>query len=372
MDNALPQQENPACYPDFASLRKALDDAFDYFSADSYTSLNLSAGQKAEYISQVLKSFCPEKCSEIDLYALRDPEKPYTRNVIVYGGKDSDDSGAKYTLELVSWSIESSTKIHNYPCEFSLTMPLQGGLKVEKWTSSDGLLCDQQPSHVAFLLEGQVACVSSAHVYRVSNPRKTVPALSLCLSYPPYREHTTWVDPRTTIHPAPASSSTPSSSSPAATKLIPRRTRIGCYSIRGIRTPRLECRLSPHGLMLRELRDKITPAPVTFDSRRLKTAHSMLGSAAAAIVSATRVNLAPGSAALAQGQASMGKKKQAEKKDIVIRTPSANLQLGETIGRGAFGSVFQALNRSSGEIVAVKKLPAPNPGTFTDHGMIRL
>jgi len=90
---------------------------------------------------------------------------------------------------------------------------------------------------VKFYLEGQgqVALMSNAHgVFQLTNPRKYVNMISLSLISPPYRAHTTWVSQTEE----------------------PQLTRVGTFSIRGIRTPRLEARLGLHGKVLYELKEK--------------------------------------------------------------------------------------------------------------------
>jgi hypothetical protein len=260
---------------------------------------------------ELMKTFIPQQ-KELELFGLFDSCKPYTRNVI--------HDSTKFTLCLYCWNPGAESKIHDHPCDLCLVLPLSGSLKVERYDAMTMAI-----DNVRFYLEGQVATLSNANgVFRITNPRRYVSAMSLSLLSPSYRTHTTWVSPT-----AP-----------------PKLTRIGTFSIRGIRTPRLEARLGLHGQLLVELKERAVLIPA--DKNMRPDGHR-------------------------GGEAGGG----GSSSDDVLKaqslvTKSGVYKLGEHVGRGAYGNVYQALNKTTGTFAAVKVIPAPYEDAESERHMAKI
>lgn len=310
-------EASPPVLTSFKGLGEALDDCFSHFANEARDQRPMSPDLKQRYCQEVLRMFSPES-KELDRMALFDPFKPYTRNLMI--------ESTAYTVALYCWNMEAQSSIHSHPCEFCLHTCLSGSLRIERFNCESGslhVLNPNKPIGVTFLMEGQICSLNdNLGVVRMTNPRKYVQCISLSLISPPYLEHITW-------WPNPQNGAASSSSSSSAT-LLPRRTRIGCYSVRGIRTPRLESKLSLHGKMLNQLKESTFRIPA---------------------VSLTVTNT-PQSSGSGGRQRVAGKRKM----EMLIKKGDDTYQLGEAIGRGSFGAVYQALNRKTGEFVAIKRV----------------
>ena len=330
----------------FEELASEISESFQFFDSqqgglgDYGGSADIAV--QAKYLGELLRTFKPKK-SQLDLFSLFDANKPYTRNVIC--------DSRRFQLVLYCWTPGAASKIHDHPCDFCLVVPLSGALKIERFEPGRVLVRNQ----VRFLLEGQVAFLTNNDgLFKFTNPRRYVNMISLSLLTPPYRSHTTWVTPESQ----------------------PELTRIGTFSIRGIRTPRLEARLSPHGHMLVELKEKATLIPAGAnlkphgkrrDNYSAATAATGGASASAAdggggvraAAAFSSAGSVPASPERGISESTRGVDSKTGK--VTIQTRSGDVfSLGESVGKGAFGSVFQAFSKITGNFAAVKVISAPS------------
>lgn len=332
----------------FEELASEISESFQFF--DSQEGLGDCGGSQdiaaqAKYLAELLRTFKPKK-SQLDMFCLYDANKPYTRNVIC--------DSRRFQLVLYCWNPGAASKIHDHPCDFCLVVPLSGALKIERFEPGRVLVRNQ----VRFLLEGQgqVAFLTNNDgFFKFTNPRRYVNMISLSLLTPPYRSHTTWATPESE----------------------PELTRIGTFSIRGIRTPRLEARLSHHGRMLVELKEKATLIPAGANlkphgkRRDIFSAAPMAGGgdgrpnaadaggggrAAAAFAYAGSAPASPERESISESARGVDSKTG----KVTIQTRSGDVfSLGESVGKGSFGSVFQAFSKITGNFAAVKVISAP-------------
>jgi len=289
----------------------ALNECFSFFETqevDGRQTTNVAA--RTTYLMELMKTFTPQQ-RELELFGLFDSCKPYTRNVI--------HDSTKFTLCLYCWNPGAESKIHDHPCDLCLVLPLSGSLKIERFDTMTMAI-----DNVRFYLEGQVATLSNASgVFRITNPRRYVSAMSLSLLSPSYRSHTTWVSPTAS----------------------PKLTRIGTFSIRGIRTPRLEARLGLHGQLLVELKERAVLIPAD-------------------------KNMRPDGHRGGEGGTSTSSDDSLKAQSLV--TKSGVYKLGEHVGRGAYGNVYQALNKTTGTFAAVKVIPAPYEDAESERHMTKI
>ena len=132
----------------FESLTVALHECIDFFDLNP----DLPKLSKEQYLIEIIKTFKVSQ-TELDLYSLFDASKPYTRNIVF--------ENQRFALCLYCWNPEASSKIHDHPSEICLVMPLQGSLKIERYSydGTESLVRNQ----VKFLLEGgQIAILNNA------------------------------------------------------------------------------------------------------------------------------------------------------------------------------------------------------------------
>jgi len=128
-------------------------------------------------------------------YALFDPTKNYTRNLI-----STDDS--TYTLIMLCWNPGKESPIHDHPCDGCWMQVCQGSVrecryekvneKTVKDVMNDRLWCNSRHTYH----EGQLAYIDDFMGYhKVGNPSETVPAVTLHLYCPPFDKCKIWLDP---------------------------------------------------------------------------------------------------------------------------------------------------------------------------------
>ena len=162
---------------------------------------------------------------EVNKYTFIDPEKSYTRNLIL-------TDNINYTLLLLCWNNNRESSIHNHPADGCFIKTLSGCLReVQYKYISDNELVKTKTS---FIAEGQVSYIVDQSLHKIGNPLHQ-PALSLHLYTPPFGSCLSWSDPNS----------------------APVEVKMGFYSCYGKRTPYLEGKPSKVVYLLQEIQQKV-------------------------------------------------------------------------------------------------------------------
>jgi cysteine dioxygenase len=117
-------------------------------------------------------------------YALFDPSRHYTRNLIA-----TDDE--TYTLLMLCWNPGKESPIHDHPCDGCWMQVLEGDIRECRYVSGNGgqLTCC---SDIQFN-SGQLAYITDSMGYhKVGNPDVVNPAITLHLYSPPFSQCRIW------------------------------------------------------------------------------------------------------------------------------------------------------------------------------------
>jgi cysteine dioxygenase len=119
--------------------------------------------------------------SEWKKYALFDPSKPYTRNLIA-----TDDE--TYTLLLLYWNPMQESPIHDHPCDGCWMKVLEGGVRECRYDTKLNCISD------AVFHQGDLTYMTDSIGYhKVGNPTNQQ-AMSLHLYSPPFSRCRVWRD----------------------------------------------------------------------------------------------------------------------------------------------------------------------------------
>jgi len=217
---------------DLSDLKDPFEDMRDIVAVDElksalklvFANKDTSFKTREKNIVRVLSSLklAPD---EINKYTFIDPEKSYTRNLIL-------TDNVNYTLLLLCWNSNRESSIHNHPADGCFIKTLSGCLReVQYKYISDNELIKTKTS---FISEGQISYIVDQSLHKIGNPLHQ-PALSLHLYTPPFGSCLSWTD---------------ASSAPVVVKM-------GFYSCYGKRTPYLEGKPSKVVYLLQEIQSKV-------------------------------------------------------------------------------------------------------------------
>ena len=119
-------------------------------------------------------------------FAHFDPTKAYTRNLI-YTDNET------FTLLLLLWNAGAESKIHDHPCDGCWLQVLQGEIQECRYEypggSDESLKCIAEER----FQEGEVAFINdSIGLHKIANPCPSVPAVTLHLYHPPFKDCKVW------------------------------------------------------------------------------------------------------------------------------------------------------------------------------------
>jgi cysteine dioxygenase len=127
--------------------------------------------------------------SALKEYALSEPSKNYTRNLV------STDNET-YTLLLLCWNPGKQSPIHDHPCDGCWVRVCQGKVKETRYemNKDDNSLC--VTSVETYQDNKAVSYINDYMGYhKVENPSDDTPAITLHLYCPPFEKCKIWLDP---------------------------------------------------------------------------------------------------------------------------------------------------------------------------------
>lgn len=120
-------------------------------------------------------------------YANFDPDRPYTRNLLV---SDSQT----FTLALMCWNPMKESVIHDHPCDGCWMRVCEGEVEEVRYVAdaeADRLIESQKQRYK----QGTIAFINDSIGYhKVGNPSPTKQAVSLHLYCPPFDSCKIWLD----------------------------------------------------------------------------------------------------------------------------------------------------------------------------------
>jgi cysteine dioxygenase len=142
--------------------------------------------------------------SEWERYAVVDPSKSYTRNLVATDHRT-------YALLVLVWTPGKASAIHDHPCDGCWMRVLSGSIRECRYAPKGPLLSETSPScggggdigSCAALEcirddcyhEGQVLHIEDCLGYhKVENPSPTQPAVTMHLYSPPFGRCRVWLD----------------------------------------------------------------------------------------------------------------------------------------------------------------------------------
>jgi cysteine dioxygenase len=129
----------------------------------------------------------PDDAGELDRFALYDPGKRYTRNLIATDHET-------FTLMLLCWNPGAESPIHDHPCDGCWARVVRGTV-VETRYHRDASGAALVESGVASASAGDVMYIDdSIALHKIGNPSPTVPAATLHLYSPPFSRCCIWLN----------------------------------------------------------------------------------------------------------------------------------------------------------------------------------
>jgi cysteine dioxygenase len=134
--------------------------------------------------------------SEWDRYAVVDPTKSYTRNLVATDHQT-------YTLLVLVWTPGRASAIHDHPCDGCWMRVLSGSIRECRYAPKGTLYGDGGDASAACLeciqddvyQEGQVLHIEDCLGYhKVENPSFSKPAVTMHLYSPPFERCRVWLD----------------------------------------------------------------------------------------------------------------------------------------------------------------------------------
>jgi len=137
--------------------------------------------------------------SDWERYALVDPNKSYTRNLIATDHET-------FTLLLLCWTPGHASPVHDHPCDGCWLRVLRGSVREIRYaiaattaTSSEGDESDQDVKSMVCTRDetyhkGVVFITDSQGYHKIENPSSTELAVSLHLYSPPFQQCRVWLD----------------------------------------------------------------------------------------------------------------------------------------------------------------------------------
>jgi cysteine dioxygenase len=140
-------------------------------------------------------------------YALEDPTKNYTRNLVA-------SDGTSYTLLVLVWTPGKSSHVHDHPCDGCWMRVLKGVVRERRYRPShrENLICcggkqeeedrDDGGPRLECFQDGIYREEDKTVVFiedflgfhKVENPSSTEPAVTLHLYSPPFDRCRVWID----------------------------------------------------------------------------------------------------------------------------------------------------------------------------------
>lgn len=175
---------------------------------------NIEPGSPEDQIFQMM-SLVEMSTMELERFALSDPDRNYTRNLI-------SSDGETYTLLLLCWNPNKSSPIHDHPCDGCWMRILKGQMRESRYHdvvkgSNEKNVGHKTPS-LEFtddetFVEGQVAFINDSLGYhKLGNDSHSQISMTLHLYSPPFELCRSWSDPKDSSY----------------------RTKVGYYSANGI------------------------------------------------------------------------------------------------------------------------------------------
>ncbi|KAL7489822.1 hypothetical protein ACHAW6_015541 [Cyclotella cf. meneghiniana] len=122
-------------------------------------------------------------------YALADPLKNYTRNLVATDNET-------FSLLLLCWNPRKESPIHDHPCDGCWVRVCQGKIEETRYKINEEMDSLDVTSVETYEETREVSYINDYIGYhKVGNPSTTTPAVTLHLYCPPYEKCKIWPDP---------------------------------------------------------------------------------------------------------------------------------------------------------------------------------
>jgi cysteine dioxygenase len=127
---------------------------------------------------------------ELQEYALSDPMKNYTRNLVATDNET-------FTLLLLCWNPGKQSPIHDHPCDGCWVRVCKGMVKETRYVISEESDCLDVTSVATYKDSKEVSYINDFMGYhKVENPSSSFHAHTLHLYCPPFKKCKIWPDPK--------------------------------------------------------------------------------------------------------------------------------------------------------------------------------